>query len=281
MFTVSDRKGDDVNHANIKGYSALWYAVVRGNSKCTQVLIEAGDDVNGRRDREPIWAAAYYGDVKCMEALIKAEADVNTSGSSYGASLRKTHNCGNDITLENSTPLMDAIRCRNAKCVALLIGAGADVNVIDSHGNTPFIFSCYCGVNTAKLLLQAGAKINMVNAFGGNAFEEILQDEHVALHAISPDKTMVLFLYASGEILRNETLQRLKKYYKVKKQFKLKHLCRETIREHLLKLDPHTHLFGRVPRLGLPASLTLYLLYNCTLNVESKSRNTLGSDPKQ
>ena len=34
------------------------------------------------------------------------------------------------------------------------------------------------------------------------------------------------------------------------------------IREHLLHLDPHTHLFGRVPRLGLPAALTDYLLFN-------------------
>ena len=274
-------QGVDVNHANNKGYSVLWYAVIRGNSKCTQVLIEAGADVNGRRNREPIWAAAYYGDVRCMEILIKAGAGVNKVGTACGASLRKAHNYGNDIILENSTPLMDAIRCRNAKCVDLLISAGADVNVIDSHGNTLFIFSCYCGINTAKLLLEAGAKINMVNAFGGNAFEEILQDEYVALHGIPPDRTMVLFLYAAGEILHDETLQRLKKYFKVKKQLKLKHLCHETIREHLLKLDPHTHLFGRVPKLGLPASLTLYLLYNCTLDVESKTRNTLGSDSKQ
>ena len=121
----------------------------------------------------------------------------------------------------------------------------------------------------------------MVNASGENAFEEILHDKYVALHGISPDKTMVLFLYAAGEILHDETLQRLKKYFKVKKQLKLKHLCRETIREHLLDMDPHTHLFGRVPRLGLPASLTSYLLYNCTLDVEPETRSTRGSDPKQ
>ena len=134
-------QGTDVNNANNKGYSALWYAVIRGNSKCTQVLIEAGADVNGRRDREPIWAAAYYGDVKCMEALIKAGAGVHKVGTSCGVGLRKAHNYGNDITLENSTPLMDAIRCRNAKCVHLLISAGADVNVIDSHGNIHRLYS--------------------------------------------------------------------------------------------------------------------------------------------
>ena len=278
--------------------------MIRGNSKCTQVLIEAGADVNGRRNHEPIWAAAYYGDVWCMEILIKAGAGVNKVGTACSASLRKAHNYGNDIILENSTPLMDAIRCRNAKCVDLLISAGADVNVIDSHGNTPFIFSCYCGINTAKLLLEAGAKINMVNAFGGNAFEEILQDEYVALHGIPPDrtmvyfctlpgrysmmKTMVLFQYAAGETIGCAALEKQRDsgnvaipdvLFEENLQFNLKHLCREAIRKHLLKLDPHIHLFGRVPRLGLPQSLTDYLLYNCTLDIPSKISDD-SADPE-
>ena len=279
-FVIAE--GADVNHFNNNGYSALWYAVIRGNAKCMEALIKAGADVNGIRDREPIWAAAYNGNAECMETLIKAGADVNKAGTSCGASFRKAHS--NNNSLEQSTPLMDTMRFRNAECAEFLIGAGADVNAVDSLGNTPFIFSCYCGVNTAKSLLRAGAKINMVNASGGNAFEEMLQDEHVAQYGIPPDKTMVLFLYASGEILRANTLQRLKKYRKVKKNLKLnlKKLCREAIRKHLLKLDPHSHLFGRVPRLGLPVSLTSYLLYNFTLDVTSKEiHNKPEIDPKQ
>ena len=46
----------------------------------------------------------------------------------------------------------------------------------------------------------------------------------------------------------------------------LKHICREAIRKHLLDVDPHTHLFIRVPQLQLPSSLTEYLLYNLSLN---------------
>ena len=37
------------------------------------------------------------------------------------------------------------------------------------------------------------------------------------------------------------------------------------IREHLLELDPHTHLFYRVPRLGLPDVVTDYLLFNMSI----------------
>ena len=31
-------------------------------------------------------------------------------------------------------------------------------------------------------------------------------------------------------------------------------------------LDPHQHLFGRIPRLGIPSSLIDYLLFNVSLD---------------
>ena len=49
-------------------------------------------------------------------------------------------------------------------------------------------------------------------------------------------------------------------------KLQLKHFCRMAIREHLLKLDLHHHLFGRIPRLGLPSSLTSYLLFCMSLH---------------
>ena len=49
-------------------------------------------------------------------------------------------------------------------------------------------------------------------------------------------------------------------------QLNLKDMCKRKIREHLLFLDPHTHLFGRVPRLEIPTSLHAYLLYDQTLD---------------
>ena len=42
----------------------------------------------------------------------------------------------------------------------------------------------------------------------------------------------------------------------------LKHLCRETIRKHLINIEQHSNLFTRLPQLGLPSSLTTYLLYD-------------------
>ena len=51
-----------------------------------------------------------------------------------------------------------------------------------------------------------------------------------------------------------------------KKTDDLMGMCREVIREHLLDLDPYTHLFYRVTRLGLPASLVSYLVFDQTLD---------------
>ena len=49
----------------------------------------------------------------------------------------------------------------------------------------------------------------------------------------------------------------------------LKHMCRQTIRNHLLHLDPHRHLFHRIPRMGLDEILNSYLLYDISLEDNS------------
>ena len=46
----------------------------------------------------------------------------------------------------------------------------------------------------------------------------------------------------------------------------LKDLCRAFIRTYLLRIDLHSNLFIRVPKLGLPLFLTRYLLYDMTLD---------------
>ena len=53
-------------------------------------------------------------------------------------------------------------------------------------------------------------------------------------------------------------------------KFNLKHLCRMTIRKHLLDLDPHSHLFYRVIKLGLPYIITEYLLFNMSIENNHK-----------
>ena len=89
-----------------------------------------------------------------------------------------------------------------------------------------------------------------------------------------------MLLYAAGETLDGPTVTvrdrrrfgRLidiiipEYFQEIKQNLDLKHLCREAIRKHLIGLDPHEHLFGRIPKLGLPSLVTVFLLYDCSLD---------------
>ena len=91
-----------------------------------------------------------------------------------------------------------------------------------------------------------------------------------------------MLLYAAGEMV-NDPVSLCHHNYQVsssdlcdlleelkfeEEKLELKHICREAIRKHLLKLDPHLNLFGRIPRLGLPNALNMYLLFNVSLEEE-------------
>ena len=69
-----------------------------------------------------------------------------------------------------------------------------------------------------------------------------------------------LLLKAAGELLIS--MRRNKEIH----NDTLHHHCRVAIRRHLLKLDPHEHLFFRIPRIGLPSLLAKYLLYDTSLD---------------
>ena len=45
-------------------------------------------------------------------------------------------------------------------------------------------------------------------------------------------------------------------------QFTLQNVCRKAIRKCLLGIDFHAHLFNRIDKLGLPAPIRSYLLFN-------------------
>ena len=51
-------------------------------------------------------------------------------------------------------------------------------------------------------------------------------------------------------------------------KYDLKHMCREAIRRNLMRIDRKRNLFLRIPKLGLPPSLSQYLLYHVSLYVK-------------
>ena len=199
-----------------------------GDDKCLTVLIDAGASVN-IQDEDGNTA---FNEVtvscsdECLEVLIKS-----------GAKVKKQNKMG-------ETALHAAAYYGSWKRIETLLEAGADVNSQDTDGQsilTHAIRSHKCGQHC----LKTGALIKLLDKDGGNALTYyILRTRKKYL-----DQKVIKLLYAAGK-----TIDEIKvpKYVK-KSQLDLKSICRKAVRKHLLDIDPHQHLYGRIPLLDLPS----------------------------
>ena len=76
---------------------------------------------------------------------------------------------------------------------------------------------------------------------------------------------VIMLMFSAGERLTDSKFI-AENTDKDENQLNLRALCRNTIREHLLDLDPYENLFVRVPKLEIPVTLHDYLLYDQTLD---------------
>ena len=171
---------------------------------------------------------------QCVDWLIKAGADVNIAGSA------------------GDTTLTFTLKAGATECVKLLIAAGVDKW---GHGLTCELIEQNRGgektLKTVKLLLYAGASANIGP---GNALTNCL-----IYQTTGKVREVAQFLFAAGEKLKTNEVS-VPDYLKPNKEMSLKHLCRESIREHLLQMSK-VNLLVLVPQLGLPSKMVLYILY--------------------
>ena len=153
------------------------------------------------------------------------------------------------------------------------MAAEADVNIPGHSGYTPLMVAAWAlHLRCVFLLLKAGALVNKTNNNGHNA---------VKCHVTSGDnfnrtsyERICLMFFAAGEMIDGTTFDVRKTLtdtvpkllLREDLKLNLRHLCRETIRKHLLAIEPHQQLFGKIPQLGLPSSQTEYLLYSVSLD---------------
>ena len=84
LLKVSDLKHTYINQSNgANGLTALSLACRRGSSKCVDLLLKAGADVNiiSDYDSTALMEAATYDHLECVQLLIRSGADVNFRGS--------------------------------------------------------------------------------------------------------------------------------------------------------------------------------------------------------
>ena len=281
--------GADVNSRGCDGITNLMYAADRGDEKMVETLIKAGANVNDLDDvgMNPLMRAIVGKNKTCVQLLIEAGADVNMTK--------------NFIEIPDSALAEESET--SAELVKLLIEVGADMNIPSVKGGI-LAFGSHVTVNSARVLLRAGAKINVFTDNNINTLKRIIAQNipptlsgevyvFIAENGLPAQKEDVcMLLFAAGETMDGTNVQQIDYFGSGKMEqvpipdfllfkdlgFCLKHLCREAIRKHLISLDPHTHLFGRIPRLGLPGALKEYLMYDMSLDDESDTNSTKTRD---
>ena len=191
-----------------------------------------------------------------------------------------------------TTALIHAAENGHVDVVQLLITVGADVNIVNNDGYTSLLAaSCCCQIHKvfssvetelskslkcARLLLKAGVFVNLTNNVGHNALQKHIGKGNWV------NKDLIKLLIAAGETydktkLKNFGYERnqLQKPQRItvdsfleefKGKLTLKSLCREAIRDHLIRIAPLLNLFWRAPLLGLPPLLIRYMVYNISLD---------------
>ena len=161
---------------------------------------------------------------------------------------------------------------------------------------------CSKAIKCIKSVLAEGAKINMLNVGCTKALtsyfelrnEKVNTPLQVCLSTILTDRShhyyrsggsssrpvcngaceaeLITLLFAAGETVDDYPVK-VSDYLDPPSDICLSHICRETIREHLLQVDSHGNLFYRAQHLGLPFALQEYLLYNVSLNDDDINQN--------
>ena len=296
--------GANVNKGNKTGETPLMCAAKHGSEECTNALLAAGADVN-KRNKEgctALWFALESDNV-CVEILINAGADVKMAHRVTARTLTKAILVANDnlvrLLLEAGVdpnvgifnrPLASAAMYGHHRCMEQIVKGGADVNELDKEGMTvlqvisrphrhihlydPELDHDNDRVECARVAIKAEAHVNIIYQ-GCNSLMSHLHRNNIM------NMDLVQLLYAAGEMVDWPVLEQWLEEPQMgtvipewlrgaearrEECASLKNLCRVSIRTHLLHLDRHSSLFFRVPKLGLPAPITRYLLYNIDLD---------------
>ena len=269
------------------------HSVKISREKRVDLLLKSGADVNAYysgsswENTTPLVEGAKSGNPRIISLLVAAGADVNLGNrGNFPLHTALCGTCGENVKLlleaganvnqpdtNGSTPLHLALSPYQK---SLLLELGANLNTPDNVGWTPLIAAVYRNrllnnsvrcLKAVRMLLEVGAQINREDCRGRNALITFMQ------YSNSEDNlNLCMLLYAAGEKLDDPIVLKVEfpEYFKeLRKKLDLKHLCREAIRKHLIDLDPHEHLFERIPQLGLPSLVTEYMLYDCTLDCKT------------
>ena len=189
------RAGANVNAAAEDGDSPVAIAACCGHADIVHALIEAGANVNAtdNKGETPVLRAAKHGHEKCVRLLLSAGATltvvtkrkftmlmaVSIGGLASVIPQALPHSDINAVGGDDGrTALIYASECGNEECVRQLLGAHANVNMVNAAGQTALHCAAERGHESiVRQLLDANANVNMVNAAGQTALHRAVGSE--------------------------------------------------------------------------------------------------------
>lgn len=134
-------RGSNTRLGDVRGWTPLHHAADVGLPEIVQLLLQNGVDINSRSrtSETPLWRAAFLGDppggkaenfVSVGKLLLEKWADPNVFANEF---------------LGGTALVQSIMRQDDSTFAELLIAHGADVNIPDSCGRTPFYLSAIYG----------------------------------------------------------------------------------------------------------------------------------------
>ena len=184
----------EINAVDVRGRSALSWAVIKRDHGAVKMLLQSGADVNicDNDGDSALLNAADRHDTTCMGLLLTANANkahrnkVRRDPMLKALRNKKEDNPGfiqylldegfsvDSKEYNDFTALATATAWNHWKSVKILIENGANVESADDEGDTPLMESLfYHSDDSLKLLLEAGADYTKVDSYGDPFLHDI------------------------------------------------------------------------------------------------------------
>ena len=190
----------DVNVCNTMGMTGLMLAAQHGHDAIIGLLLTFGAFVNSRSvsGASALHYACQYGHYNCVLQLLKAGADINTQDKSGNTSLiAASKNCryapevmeklaeceGCKLNIQNKvgrTALHYVVdQADLVSWPGILLAAGANPNIQDNEGNTPFMLAATEGFDEVlKCLIAFHCDPDTPNYHGKSPIHFLAQKNH-------------------------------------------------------------------------------------------------------
>jgi ankyrin repeat protein len=165
--------GADVNQRGVGGKTAIFYAALAGSGylDCVETLIAAGADLDLHNDRghTVLTSVATAENYSMLNLLMQAGAStaglesiqlIQAAAAGNIDRVRSLLATNVNLDLDRGAAIGNAAAAGHTQIVALLIQAGANVNLTDKLGFSPIASAAYSGYSEiVNLLIEAGADI--------------------------------------------------------------------------------------------------------------------------